>query len=296
MPDGTNYRGTAVRPHPRLAGLFDHDLTDTLDLLFILPCRSRLLGSSCTDNLTVHCHYMGKSQYSEIVDALASDLAGCRPGSRVASEHEIAARFAVSRAVAGAAVRELESRLLVRRVRGSGTYVNGRIDYVISADRAPSWHKTVQEAGTEPRSAVRSVDRAPLPDDLVKRLEREPGGPAHRLIRQSWINNLPAGWVREWIPDDLFPDAADVAIRSIGSLDQVLRPMAKVDPVRAWCRVSMELPSTEVAAGLESDPGRPVWLVESVSRDATRGFPVMTSTRRARWTACLTRRLPASFT
>ena len=79
---------------------------------------------------------MGKSQYAEIVVALVDDLAGRRPGARFASEHEIAARFAVSRAVAGAALRELENRLLVRRVRGSGTFVNGRIDYIISADRA----------------------------------------------------------------------------------------------------------------------------------------------------------------
>jgi DNA-binding GntR family transcriptional regulator len=52
---------------------------------------------------------MGKSQYAEIVDTLVGDLAGCRPGARVASEHEIAARFTVSRAVAGAALRELET-------------------------------------------------------------------------------------------------------------------------------------------------------------------------------------------
>lgn len=218
---------------------------------------------------------MGKSQYAEIVDTLVGDLAGCEPGARVASEHEIAARFAVSRAVAGAALRELESRLLVRRVRGSGTFVNGRIDYVISAARAPSWHAAVRAAGAEPRSAVRSVTAGTLPGELAARLEREPGSPAHRIVRQSWINGMPSGWVTEWIPDDIFPDGADVAVRTVESLDQVLRQMAKVEPVRAWCRVSMELPPPEVAAGIETDPGRHVWLVESVNRDATRGFPVM---------------------
>jgi GntR family phosphonate transport system transcriptional regulator len=218
---------------------------------------------------------MGKSQYAEIVNALVGDLAECEPGARVASEHEIAARFAVSRAVAGSALRELENRLLVRRVRGSGTFVNARIDYVISANRAPSWHKTVRNAGAEPRSAVRSVTSEQLPEDIAQRLEREPGSPAHRIIRQSWINNMPAGWVTEWIPDDVFPDAADVALRTVGSLDQVLRQMAKVDPVRAWSRVSMELPPPEVAAGLETDAVRHVWLVESVTRDAERHFPVM---------------------
>jgi GntR family phosphonate transport system transcriptional regulator len=220
---------------------------------------------------------MGKSQYAEIVDSLVGDLAGCQPGARVASEHEIAARFAVSRAVAGAALRELESRLLVRRVRGSGTFVNGRIDYIIAADRVPSFSQTVRAAGAEPRSAVRSITAEALPDDLAARLEREPGSPAHRIIRQSWINDRPSGWVIEWIPDDMFPHGADVAVRAVESLDQVLRQMGGVEPVRAWCRVSMELPPPEVAAGIETDQGRHVWLVESVSRDAHRGFPIMTS-------------------
>jgi GntR family transcriptional regulator, phosphonate transport system regulatory protein len=220
---------------------------------------------------------VGKSQYAEIVDTLVGDLAGCQPGARFASEHEIAARFAVSRAVAGAALRELESRLLVRRVRGSGTFVNGRIDYVISADRAPSWHQAVRATGAEPRSTVRSVAAEKLPGDLAARLSRPPGSPAHRIVRQGWINGMPSSWAVEWIPDDVFPDGADVAIRAVESLDQVLRQMARVEPVRAWCRVSMELPPPEVATGLEIDRGRHVWLVESVNRDARRGFPLMTS-------------------
>jgi DNA-binding GntR family transcriptional regulator len=220
---------------------------------------------------------MGKSQYAEIVDTLVDDLAGCQPGARFASEHEIAARFAVSRAVAGAALRELESRLLVRRVRGSGTFVNGRIDYVISADRAPSWHQAVRATGAEPRSTVRSVAAEKLPGGLAVRLSRPPGSPAHRIVRQGWINGMPSSWAVEWIPDDVFPDGADMAIRAVESLDQVLRQMARVEPVRAWCRVSMELPPPEVAAGLEIDRGRHVWLVESVNRDARRGLPVMTS-------------------
>jgi len=220
---------------------------------------------------------MGKSQYAEIVDTLVDDLAGSRPGARVAGEHEIAARFAVSRAVAGAALRELESRLLVRRVRGSGTFVNGRIDYVISADRAPSWHQAVRAAGAEPRSVVRSIIAKPLPDDLAVRLERTPGSAAHFVVRQGWINGMPSGWVIEWIPDDVYPDGADVALHAVESLDQVLRQMAGVEPVRAWCRVSMELPPPEVAAGIEVDQGRHVWLVESVRRDGKRSFPIMTS-------------------
>jgi DNA-binding GntR family transcriptional regulator len=53
--------------------------------------------------------------------------------------------------------------------------------------------------------------------------------------------------------------------------------MARVEPVRAWCRVSMVIPPPDVAAGLEIDPGRQTWLVESVSTDAATGRPVMCS-------------------
>jgi DNA-binding GntR family transcriptional regulator len=123
---------------------------------------------------------VGKSRYAEIADAIAGDLAGRRAGAGVASEHEIATRLGVSRGAARAAMRELESRLLVRRVRGSGTFVNQPIDYVISSRRPPSWirrlatrvlrmdggHITAQGRATEvldhtKRGARRSGSRRP---------------------------------------------------------------------------------------------------------------------------------------
>ncbi|GAA1885244.1 GntR family transcriptional regulator [Streptantibioticus ferralitis] len=219
---------------------------------------------------------MGKNRYGEIVDTLAVELARLSPGTRVASEHEIAARFGVSRAAARAAVQELESRLLVRRVRGSGTFVSRRIDYVISSRKAPSWHQTVRDAGGTPRAVVRDVRREPLPEDLAERLERRPGDPAHLLVRQYYVDGLLATWTNEWIPADVLMEA-DAAVHSVESIDLILRQMAGVAPVRAWCRVSFDLATPEVAANLEIEQGRQVWLVESVSRDAQDGTPVMCS-------------------
>jgi DNA-binding GntR family transcriptional regulator len=219
---------------------------------------------------------MGKNRYGEIVDALVAEIAQCPPGSRVASEHQIAERFQVSRAAARKAVQELESRLLVRRVHGSGTFVSRRIDYVISPRKAPSWHQTVREAGATPRSVVRDVRREPLPEDLAARLERAAGDPAHLLVRQYYVDSLLSSWTNEWIPLDVLPDI-DAAVHSVESVDLILRQMAGVCPVRAWCRVSFDIPCAEVATGLEMEYGRPVWLVESLSRDAPGGQPVMCS-------------------
>jgi GntR family phosphonate transport system transcriptional regulator len=39
----------------------------------------------------------------------------------------------------------------------------------------------------------------------------------------------------------------------------------------------MEIPPPEVSAGLESDESRHAWLVESMSRDAKTGTPVLAS-------------------
>jgi GntR family transcriptional regulator, phosphonate transport system regulatory protein len=216
------------------------------------------------------------TRYLEIADELAAELAGAPAGSRVDGEHGIGRRFGVGRAAARAALQELERRLLVRRVQGAGTFVNRRIDYTIAHDRRPSWHETVMAAGAHPRTVVRSIETLPLPAEHAPALGLPAGTPCHRLVRQFYIDDLLAARVHEWVPRELVADL-DLAVQAAESLDLVLRQVGRVDPVRAWCRVSLDVPPPEVCAGLEVEPSRPVWLVESVSRDAATGRPVMCS-------------------
>jgi GntR family phosphonate transport system transcriptional regulator len=216
------------------------------------------------------------SRYAEIADVLAEEIVDRPLGARISSEHEIAARFGVSRAAARAALQELEGRLMVRRVRGAGSFVNRPIDYVLSQRKAPSLHKTVEEAGGTARTVVREVRRVRLDERRAARLERPVGSEAHLLVRQSYINGLISGWSQEHIPVDLLPEL-DTAVHAVESLDSILRQMCRVTPVRAWCRVSYSLPGPEVAAGLEAERHRPVWLVESLSRDADSALAVMCS-------------------
>jgi DNA-binding GntR family transcriptional regulator len=61
------------------------------------------------------------------------------------------------------------------------------------------------------------------------------------------------------------------------SLDAVLRQLGRVDPVRTWCRVSLDVAPAEVVVDLAMTAIAPVWLVESVSRDGPDGPPVMCS-------------------
>ncbi|WP_020673041.1 GntR family transcriptional regulator [Amycolatopsis nigrescens] len=216
------------------------------------------------------------TRYLEIADRLAAELAGSAAGTRVASEPELADRFGVGRAAARSALQELERRLLVRRVQGAGTFVNSRIDYVISGSRPPSWHTTVEATGATPRTVLKSVDREGLPAAEAERLGREPGTLAHHVVRTRYIDGLLTGWGEEWIPVDVVPDL-DLGLHAVDSVDLVLRQMGRVRPVRAWCRVSLELPPPRVLQELEVEPSTPVYLIESLSKDETTGAGLLCS-------------------
>ena len=217
-----------------------------------------------------------QTRYQEIANELATELAGLAPGTRVAGEHSISRRFGVGRAAARSAVQELERRLLVRRVQGSGTFVNRRIDYVISQSRRPSWHGTVAAAGARPRTVMRDIACTPLPADVAGRLGRPAGIPAYRLVRQSYIDDLLASCSHEWVPRDVVEEL-ELAMHAAESLDEVLRQLGRVSPVRAWCRVSLDVPPPEVLLRLRMETSQPVWLVESLSRDAATAAPLMCS-------------------
>lgn len=220
---------------------------------------------------------MTEQRYRAIADELEGEIAGLRPGTRLDSEHTLMARFGVSRAAARAAVQELERRLRVRRVRGSGTFVSERIDYVISSDRRPSWHRTVLAAGAVPRSVVRESALAPLPAECALRLEVAPGTLAHHMTRLSYINDAIAACGSEWVTYEAVPDLA-AGMRVEESLDEVLRQMGHVRAVRSWCRVASDIPAPEVQERLQLVTAAPVWVVESVNRDADTGRPLTYST------------------
>ncbi|OBF19176.1 hypothetical protein A5725_18760 [Mycobacterium kubicae] len=226
---------------------------------------------------TLRCHLVGHPKYLLIARTLETEIRNLRDGHRVPSENDVAVRFNVARSTARAALQHLTARNVIRRVRGAGSFASHRIDYPIDARRPPSWSATVRAAGAQPRSAVRSCTRQRPPMDITGKLGLSHGEICHRLVRLSFVNDLPAAWGIEWVPVDLVPDLA-LAMRVEDSLHQVLTG-AGLLPRRSWVHASTELLDDDVAGQLDAAQSSLGWYIESLNVDQTSLRPVSITQR-----------------
>lgn len=202
--------------------------------------------------------------YLELADGLAASLGPV--GARVMSENELAELHGVSRPTARAVLQELERRYLVRRVRGAGTFVSRRIDYVISNDTAPSASATLRMAGCEPVVEVIDARTIGAPADIAIHLDVERTTPVVHLQRLVRVEGLMTSWTSAYLLARLVPGLATL-MRSQTSLFDTLRERYGIVAQRRWSRASLELPTDTVIAALELDGRPPTWLLEGVNHD-----------------------------
>lgn len=111
---------------------------------------------------------MAPTRYLEIADELTEDLLDVPNGTRLASEHELSARFAVGRSAARAASEELERRGMVRRAKGAGTFVQRPLRFSVRVGGPTAWEQLIRSgagcasvpsvrSGTLPRAAATAM-------------------------------------------------------------------------------------------------------------------------------------------
>ncbi|WP_200174487.1 GntR family transcriptional regulator [Tomitella cavernea] len=213
----------------------------------------------------------------EVVDALAGQAAALRVGTRLPSEAQIMRQFAVSRSVARAAIEQLESCYLVRRVQGMGTYVHRRLDVPVGGDGPPSFHRVIAAAGAHPRTVVVATRAEPAPGAATAALGR---GVTCKAERIGFVDDEPTSALEHWLYPGALPEPA-VALRAYESVHDgldaagvsarcVLR-RATTDSAPGWVCHRLELPArsetwlTE-AACVESGTGRPLYYARAWSR------------------------------
>jgi DNA-binding GntR family transcriptional regulator len=211
--------------------------------------------------------------YLALADRLERRIATMEPGSRVASEHELVEATGVSRLTARAALQELERRLLVRRVRGSGTFVARRIEYRIGPTSPPSVSEMVRRAGGTPGSGVVAA-RVRRPDAATRdALGLDGRDRVVALTRVQTVDGLASAIGTSHVPVELAPDLAD-RMGANQSLYRLLVERYDLDPHRLWSRCELVAAPPEVPEPLGLE-GRPlVWQLESCNHDPRRGRPI----------------------
>ncbi|MHA7247485.1 GntR family transcriptional regulator [Arthrobacter tecti] len=162
------------------------------------------------------------------------------------SEHDLGASFGVNRQTVRAALDELERRWLIRRVKGSGTFLTQRYEYRIGPHIAPSFTRTVQASGGNPRTENKRPVTRPASAQEREILSLPTGAQVTVLDRVRFIEGMPVSTATSVLPSARVPRLASVLLAD-SSLDQVLRKHYSYTPHRQWSQSRLVSPPPEIA-------------------------------------------------
>jgi GntR family transcriptional regulator len=133
----------------------------------------------------IHSPPAGRTpKYIAIRDWLSREIAGgtFSRGEQLPSEHELMARFAVSRVTVRQALDDLRQIGVIEARRGKGYFVS-RLTAVQNMQRLQSFGEMMAPLGVTTRSDVLSVEEEPASRDVAAALGLATGDPVTRIAR-----------------------------------------------------------------------------------------------------------------
>lgn len=123
-------------------------------------------------------------KYIAIRDWLSRQIAagGFARGEQLPSEHELMARFAVSRVTVRQALDELRRAGIIDAQRGKGYFVS-RLTAIHNLQRLQSFGEIMAPLGVETRSDVIEIVEEPASRDVAEALNLACGSPVTRIVR-----------------------------------------------------------------------------------------------------------------
>lgn len=145
------------------------------------------------------------------------------PGSRIPSEHELMARFDISRGTARRAISELVDEGLLVQVRGSGTIVSERALSHPAGERPLSFGESLREQGKDFVTHVIEKRVVPAPADVAEHLRIQLGSPVLYLLRVRTVQGEPVICQEGWENLDECPGLEDADFSRETAFDAVER-------------------------------------------------------------------------
>jgi len=226
---------------------------------------------------------------SVLADRLAAALVHHEPGWRLPRHSALARRYNVSVAEIDAAVEELVSRHLVRRLADGQLYRASPAEYVIGLEGVPGLASYVDAMGGEFSCRSRQVTWRLPPEDIVWALRLEPDQQVC-VVRYLWTaSGEPAALCTSYIPGDIAsrPDAGEpaglpavlnllqltgVTDEAGGSAADAAAPAVTGSPTAL--HIELQAPPPSVARSLRLTAGQPAIMVTVRFDELDTGRPV----------------------
>jgi len=231
-----------------------------------------------------------RAAVSVLADRLAAALVHHEPGWRLPRHSALARRYSVSTAEIDAAVQELVSRHLVRRLADGQLYRASPAEYIIGLEGVPGLVSHVDAMGGEFTCRSRQVSWRLPPEDISWALRLPAAGPVC-IVRFLWTaGGEPAALCTTYVPGDIAggPDAtgqplpAALSLLQLGGADGLWPgsdiDRAPVSGVPSSLHVEMQAPPPSVARSLRLSAGQPAMMVTVRFDDQALARPVALTT------------------
>jgi len=220
---------------------------------------------------------MAEQGVSETIhEELSSIIAEMETGERLPSEPKLADQLGVSRATLREAMRTFETRGLLRRKQGVGTFVIHPTQVFKSGlENLVSLETLAQQIGLPVSMGELEVERIQAGKELAESLKVPQGEEVLRVSRVIMAENRPVAYLIDTLPTDILTED-DVTPNFSGSVLDLL--IKRDDPPLSSSRTAINATgaSSDIASALDIQRHAPL-LVFSSQLYSTRGQVVDTS-------------------
>lgn len=209
----------------------------------------------------------GMALWKQIEAALAGEIrAGLvRPGERLPTEPELAARFKVNRHTVRRAVAALQQSGAVRVEQGRGTFVQEDVlDYQVG--RRTRFSENVVTLDRHPGGHLLRALAVPADDEVARHLHVAPGTSLSLIEHLREVDERPVSVSTHYFVEERCEGLID-AYRESGSITQGLFAIGIKDYLRDVTRVTTRLPDRDDARLLQQSRTQPILVSEAVSVD-----------------------------
>ncbi len=206
--------------------------------------------------------------YSQLKDLLrARILDGTYPAlSRMPSESELGAAFAVSRITVRQALGDLQKEGLIFKIHGKGTFV-AKPKAFQNVSTLQGLGESMRQMGYEVINRLHSVKHIPASVLVAERLKAEEGAPVTEIKRVRLVNREPISLEVTYVPAHLGErlEKADLVTRDIFL---ILENDCGIALGHADLAIDAILADDDLTRALNVEEGAPIMRIERLTHDA----------------------------